>query len=269
MSQFQTIEKISEATLNSELQNRRDHFKKLGALAKTLAVTAVPTILLSSIPKISKAATNDVVIDAMNFLLKVEYLQNDFYTQALASGIIPSGNLTAFQQIAKQNAAQVDFLALVIQSYGGKTIAKPTFNFTLSGSVSPFTVFTDFLLLSQAFSDLAVRAYKGQAGNLISNNDLLTASVQLQSVEARHAAIVRRLRAKMGADASLKGWVTANNRGTLPASLQPIYDLDDTIQQYGVVLSGITSVTGNALTEAFDEPLTSSAVTSILANFIV
>jgi hypothetical protein len=44
-------------------------------------------------------------------------------------------------------------------------------------------------------------AYKGQATNLISTPDLLTAALQIHSVEARHASEVRRLR-------GLKGWIT-------------------------------------------------------------
>ena len=47
--------------------------------------------------------------------------------------------------------------------------------------------------LAQAFEDTGVRAYKGQAKNLISTPDLLTAALQIHSVEARHAAAIRDL----------------------------------------------------------------------------
>jgi rubrerythrin len=50
------------------------------------------------------------------------------------------------------------------------------------------------LALAQAFEDTGVRAYKGQAANLMSKPDLLTAALQIHSVEARHASEVRRLR---------------------------------------------------------------------------
>jgi hypothetical protein len=52
--------------------------------------------------------------------------------------------------------------------------------------------YAQFLALAQAFEDTGVRAYKGQAANLIST-DLLTAALQIH-VEARHASEVRRLR---------------------------------------------------------------------------
>jgi rubrerythrin len=57
-----------------------------------------------------------------------------------------------------------------------------------------FTDYQQFLALAQAFEDTGVRAYKGQAANLMSKPDLLTAALQIHSVEARHASEVRRLR---------------------------------------------------------------------------
>ena len=49
------------------------------------------------------------------------------------------------------------------------------------------------MVLAQAFEDTGVRAYKGQAGNLISNSAYLTAALQIHSVEARHASYIRDL----------------------------------------------------------------------------
>ena len=43
------------------------------------------------------------------------------------------------------------------------------------------------------FEDLGVAAYKGQAGNLMASDEILTAALQIHSVEARHAAEVRRI----------------------------------------------------------------------------
>ena len=44
------------------------------------------------------------------------------------------------------------------------------------------------------FEDTGVKAYKGQAGNLITSSKLFTAALRIHSVEARHAAEIRRLR---------------------------------------------------------------------------
>ncbi len=44
------------------------------------------------------------------------------------------------------------------------------------------------------FEETGVKAYKGQAGNLITSSKLLTAALRIHLVEARHAAEIRRLR---------------------------------------------------------------------------
>ena len=53
-----------------------------------------------------------------------------------------------------------------------------------------------FLTLSQTFEDLGVAACKGQAATLMGNGDILTTALQIHSVEARHAAMVRRIGGK-------------------------------------------------------------------------
>ena len=60
--------------------------------------------------------------------------------------------------------------------------------------------FDTYLTLSQTFEDLGVAAYKGQAGNLISNDAILQTALQIHSVEARHAAIVRKIGGKKSWD---------------------------------------------------------------------
>ena len=74
------------------------------------------------------------------------------------------------------------------------------------------------LALAQAFEDTGVRAYKGQAGALMGNDNLLTAALQIHSVEARHASEIRRLR-------GLQGWITLDQRGpNMPSATQAVYD---------------------------------------------
>ena len=51
-----------------------------------------------------------------------------------------------------------------------------------------FSNYKTFLAVSQALEDTGVRAYKGQAGNLKSSDEILTVALQIHSVEARHAA---------------------------------------------------------------------------------
>jgi len=79
-------------------------------------------------------------------------------------------------------------------------VAKPVFDFSGGNGtmLGPFaTVFTNcnvFLAVAQTFEDTGVRAYKGRAGELVGGGDLLTAALQIHSVEARHAAHIRLMR---------------------------------------------------------------------------
>lgn len=207
------------------------------------------------------------ITDVLNFALTLEYLESAFYNQGVSSGVIATADLAIFKQIQKHENAHVKFLQDTITALGGSPVSSPTFDFTAGGIFSPFTVYNDFLALSQAYEDTGVRAYKGQAGNLISNNDVLTAALQIHSVEARHASEVRRLRTKKGLDTT-KGWITGNNRGTLPSATQAIYDGEENVIQGGVNLTTITTVGTPALQEAFDEPLTDTQVLAIVKPFI-
>ena len=156
-----------------------------------------------------------------------------------------------------------------IVALSGTPVAKPTFDFTAGGAFNPFTVYAEFLALSQGFEDTGVRAYKGQARNLISNNDVLTAALQIHSVEARHASQVRRLRAKLGLDPANKGWITGNSRGTMPSATQAIYNGEDNVMQGGLDVTTITTVSSSAIQEAFDEILTDTETLAIAGLFIV
>ena len=126
----------------------------------------------------------------------------------------------------------------------------------------PFSDYEQFLVLAQAFEDTGVRAYKGQAGNLIAENSALTAALQIHSVEARHASEVRRLR-------GLKGWITQAERGAgMPAATQAVYDGEDNLIQGGVDVTTVTSIGADGITEGFDEPLTTEEVLTIAGLFI-
>jgi hypothetical protein len=97
----------------------------------------------------------------------LEYLENAFYQNGLAAtGLIAPMDLPVFQQVGKH---ETDHVALLQGVLGSSAVAEPTFDFS-GGSGSgtdpfgnPFTNYTTFKALSQAFEDTGVRAYKGQA----------------------------------------------------------------------------------------------------------
>lgn len=200
------------------------------------------------------------IIDVLNFALTLEFLENEFYKMARNSkNLIPNNGRKVFDQISKHEEEHVKLLSSVL---GSQATAKPSFDFTAGGAFADvFKNYQTFLAVSQAFEDTGVRAYKGQAGNLQSNAQILTTALQIHSVEARHASEVRRLRGQ-------KGWITGDSRGNLPAPTQPIYDGEGNTTQGGANLAGMAGVPSSAITEAFDEPLTKEEVLAIAKLFI-
>lgn len=246
----------------TEKADRREVFRLLGSWTKKLAIGAVPfgAATLSS----NKAfAAHEGIVEVLNFALLLEYLENEFYQMGLDSGIIPGGEAEKiFMQIGKHESQHVAFLKTAIGSLGGTAIDKPGFDFTAKGNFAPFTDYKQFLILSQAFEDTGVRAYKGQAGNLQGNKDVLTAALQIHSVEARHASEVRRIR-------GLMGWISqAGDSGTGVPAVEPVYKGEGNTIQGGIDVALVTPVEKITVTEAFDEPLSKTEVAAIASLFL-
>ncbi|CAN5499095.1 ferritin-like domain-containing protein [soil metagenome] len=248
----------------SKKTNRREAFLNLGTLGKKLAVAAVPFGLASLPAKTFAKTMAGDVIDTLNFALLLEYLEAEYYILGLDSGVITgSTEEKVFMQISKHESQHVDFLKMAISGSGGTPIDKPEFDFTVGGDFDPFDNYQVFLALSQAFEDTGVRAYKGQATNLMGSDTVLTAALQIHSVEARHASQVRRMR-------GLKGWITQAQRGAgMPAATQAVYDGEDNLIQGGVNVTQVTEVGTDGITEAYDEPLTKDEVVAIASLFLV
>ena len=179
------------------VSNRRDFFRssalKLGALASAPLVLAMAS---------QQAFGQDLpqgIVDVLTYALTLEHIEDAFYRSGLeAHGLIPDQYVGIFNQIGKHEAAHV---ALLSGALGSAAIKRPKLDLTAGGKYADaLTNFDTYLTLSQTFEDLGVAAYKGQAGNLIENDDLLTVALQIHSVEARHAAIVRKIGGKKSWD---------------------------------------------------------------------
>ncbi len=196
----------------------------------------------------------------LNFALTLEYLESAFYSTGLGkTNLIPASDMKVMMQISKHETAHVALLQKTITSLGGTPVALPTFDFTAGGAFSDvFSNYQTFLALSNAFEDTGVRAYKGAATSLMSNGAVLTAALDIHSVEARHASEVRRLR-------SIKGWISNAEANGLPIA---IYSGEDNTIQLTFNVTTVTSAPAVSVTEAFDEPLSMDAVLVIAGPFI-
>lgn len=237
------------------------------SIAAMLALGSVP-IAIGALAKEAYGQTPSDVLDVLQFALLLERLEADFYTRGVAaSGLIPAADLPIFQAIKDHEVAHVAALTSLVQAKGGAPGTAPTFDYTAKGNVPGFnfgaTQYETFKVLAHAFEDTGVRAYKGQAGRLINDKAVLTAALTIHSVEARHASEIRRLRGK-------KAWITGNSRDDLPAFTQGIYDGEDNTTHAGVNFASLGTNNGGteAVTAAFDEPLTKAQVTAIITPFL-
>lgn len=265
---FNEIEKF-DPQVSDRLDGRRSAIKKFTSYAGKVALLSVP-FTMGSMFKKAYGQSSSSILDVLNYALTLEYLESEFYKKAVSTAnLIPAGAATsAITTIRDHEIAHVNFLKQAITGAGGTPVNMPTFDFTAGGAFADvFSNYDTFLAVSQAFEDTGVRAYKGGAGALMSNNAVLTAALQIHSVEARHAAHVRKMRKERGAN--VKPWITGKDRGGLPAATQAIYDGEDNTTQAGVQITGITSgISADDATEAFDEPLSMSQVLDIVKPFI-
>ena len=274
MNIIKFLDEFTTENIIESKSSRREVFSKLGSLSKKAAMAAVP-FGLAAMPKktFAQSMTSDPV-GALQLALTLEYLEDEFYDLALQSGVLPSGRPeNVYMQISKHEQAHVDFLIAGLEGAGVTPVEKPTFDFTVGGMFDPYnengagqdTAYAQLLALAQAFEDTGVRAYKGQAGNLL-GSDFLTAALQIHSVEARHASEIRRLR-------GLKGWITNNERGAgMPEATQAVYNGEENITQGGVDVTTLGSgapFSMEASSEAYDEPLSGDDATAIASLFIV
>lgn len=238
-------------------------------VAAGLRLASAPVALAALSREAFGQAPPAVITSVLNFALTLEYLEAEFYNLGLAAtGLIPPQDRKIFTTIAAHENAHVAYL---MNALGGAAVPKPTFDYSAgngSGNGPFATVFTNyatFMAVAQAFEDTGVRAYKGQAPRLIGSPAVLEAALSIHSVEARHAAEVRRLRGNYQELAPNKGWITGAQTD-IPGTAA-VYAGEDRTVQLGVDITAFVSA--SAASEAFDEALSMKAVLAIVDPFIV
>jgi hypothetical protein len=151
-------------------------------LRKAVVGSAALTGLLAAAPRASAQTKSDVAI--LNYALTLEYVQAAFYTEAEREGALRGKPARAASVVGPVERAHVKAFR---KALGRAAVKEPTFNFQ---GVTENQA--KFLKTAVAFEDLAVAAYKAKAPD-IKSPALLAVAVSIHSVEARHAAWMRRL----------------------------------------------------------------------------
>jgi hypothetical protein len=290
--------------------------KTSGLLAAGLAIGSLP-VTLAALARDAYGQAPSSVIDVLQFALLLENLEAEFYSAVTnESGVrefndafapvrasITPVELSTLALIRDHEHAHVTFLQRAIALAGGSPRVydpRTTFDFTGgrgsgAGPFRPATTDKSFLLAAaQAFEDTGVRAYKGQAGNLLGTGDVLQAALQIHAVEARHAAKIRRMRrlanANVTPDVRLSGGIEGEghiaagvaNVASLPAAVSfaffAVYHMEGNLKH--TVNNGTADVTidaaplpvqvfGPDVSTSFDEPLNRGQVVQIVQPFLI
>ena len=259
---------------------RRDVIKNW---SRKVALAAVP-FALGSLFKKAYGKGTATILEVLNYALTLEYLESEFYNKVLTTGTFtfPSEiDRNTIGLIGSHEKKHVKFLQDTITSLGQTPVPMPVFDFTGANGANngPFSAafsnYPTFLSVAQVLEDTGVRAYKGAATDLMSDNDVLTAALNIHSVEARHAAHIRHMRKRFNQDYTVKPWVTGNDGAVSPSSLAPLvadnYAGEENTSQANVNIIGLGGqlISANSATEAFDEPLSMTQVLTILDPFLV
>jgi hypothetical protein len=310
MENTDTILGAIDPEITQRLVTRREAIRRGATVGSTvaagLAMASAPIALAALSREAFGQGTPASVQSVINFALMLEIFENEFYKAVLGTSsvaaqntafaavraTVPASALPAIQQIQKHEAEHVAFLT-ANGAVNTLNLTGASFDFTGArgagnGPFARATTELAFLLLTaQGAEDTGVRAYKGQAGNLQSNPAVLEAALRIHSVEARHAAKIRRLRRATGATTvKFSGTVSGGGAGAAGAgnvssppagavtALGLIYAGEDNVTQGGVNVTTLPNLPSGidltmAATEAFDEPLTAAEVTAIVQPFFI
>lgn len=282
------LDLIGDDGITNRVYSRRSILKGSAASTAALVLAGMPFGLaaLATNAYAQAPAPSPAALAALQLALKLEYLEADFYNVGVTAfaSTFTAAEAAAIGQVAKHENAHV---ALLKGALGAQAPADVTHDYTGGSGAGngPFpnwnTDKVEFLKLAQLFEDTGVRAYKGQAPNLINDKYYLTTALRIHSVEGRHAAKIRRLRgttayitlsqfdsgytaAPAGSGKSQADFATAVYGPGNPASSYPP---ESNTVEGGTDLTGLNGATAIRVSEAFDEPLDTATIVTIAGLF--
>ena len=185
MREHLTLEVVDSDRAIEEALDERKTTTRFGFLQKALAAggtVAVGGVVIGGLPKMAVGAPGPAQdVEILNFALLLEFLEAEFYTQAVADGALSGETLQFARVVGAHERAHVAFLR---KALGNKAIEKPTFDF--KGTTEDMKKFQATAIVLE---DTGVSAYNGQGPRLTKKT--LAAAGSIVSVEARHAAWIR------------------------------------------------------------------------------
>ena len=161
-----------DVAVRSGAVSRREALRKTALYGAAFAASPLALAALST--EAYGQALPAGVQDVLRFALTLEHLEYEFYRDGLAMPLlIAAANRPIIETIASHENDHVRFLQRTLglpQGTGAGAAGRPAngFDFSAGGTLDTMTNPGTYLAVSQGLEDTGVRAYKGQAVNLIS-----------------------------------------------------------------------------------------------------
>jgi hypothetical protein len=173
---------VPEASALAQPRTRKDFFKSLAVAG---AGAAAGASLLTSRAS-AQGGGGDVEI--ANFALTLEYLEAEYYTLAVNTGLLSGEALAVVTNLRDHENAHVDAIIGLLEGAGATPVAKPQFTFPDSAFASQ----TAILETAATLEPVGVGAYLG-AGPMIQSPEILAAAGSISVIEGEHVVAVNDL----------------------------------------------------------------------------
>lgn len=173
---------VPEASALAQPRTRKDFFKSLAVAG---AGAAAGASLLTSRAS-AQGGGGDVEI--ANFALTLEYLEAEYYTLAVNTGLLSGEALAVVTNLRDHENAHVDAIIGLLEGAGATPVAKPQFTFPDSAFASQ----TAILETAATLEPVGVGAYLG-CGPMIQSPEILAAAGSISVIEGEHVVAVNDL----------------------------------------------------------------------------